>query len=189
MILENLKDFEWYNEPENVVFKDQEMRIVAAGKTDFWQNTHHRFAKDDGHFFYKRSDGDFSCRVQWKFDQIRPFDQCGLMIRLDAENWLKISAMAVAPGQVEVGTGLTNCGCSDWAGVRQESALPSLWYKVRRVGSDFIASYSTDGENFCVLRRFCFCRGESDLEMMAGAYICCPQGESFAAVLAEIEFF
>ena len=29
MILENLKDFEWYNEPENVIFTDKEIKIVA----------------------------------------------------------------------------------------------------------------------------------------------------------------
>ena len=52
MILENLKNFEWLNEPENVIFADKEMKIVAKKQTDFWQSKHHNFAKDDGHLFF-----------------------------------------------------------------------------------------------------------------------------------------
>ena len=52
MILENLKNFEWYNEPANVTFGSHELEITAAEGTDFWQSKHHNFFKDDGHFFF-----------------------------------------------------------------------------------------------------------------------------------------
>lgn len=45
MILENLKNFEWYNEPANVVFGSHELEIVAAEGTDFWQSAHHNFLR------------------------------------------------------------------------------------------------------------------------------------------------
>ena len=35
MILENLKNFEWLNEPENVIFANKEMKIVPNYKQIF----------------------------------------------------------------------------------------------------------------------------------------------------------
>ena len=55
MILENIKDFEWLNEPENVIFADKEMKIIAKKETDFWQSKHHNFFKDNGHLFFLRT--------------------------------------------------------------------------------------------------------------------------------------
>ena len=47
MILENLKNFERLNEPENVIFANKEMKIVPKSQTDFWQSKHHNFYKDN----------------------------------------------------------------------------------------------------------------------------------------------
>ena len=51
MLLTNLRDFEWYNEPEDVSFEERGMAVLTKNKTDFWQSKHHNFKKDDGHFF------------------------------------------------------------------------------------------------------------------------------------------
>lgn len=51
MFLEQLRDFEWYNEPADVSFDERGMRVLSRARTDFWQSLHHRFSKDDGHFF------------------------------------------------------------------------------------------------------------------------------------------
>ena len=47
MRLDALKDFEWYNEPENVRFSDLGMVVNCKPKTDFWQSAHHNFKKDN----------------------------------------------------------------------------------------------------------------------------------------------
>ena len=117
MILENLKNFEWYNEPANVVFGSHELEIVAAEGTDFWQSAHHNFFKDNGHFFFTKQTSDFSCVIKWRFDNAARFSQCGLMLRADGRNWFKISVMSADENNPEVGSCVTKDGISDWAGV------------------------------------------------------------------------
>lgn len=186
MILENLKDFEWYNEPQNVIFGNQEMKIVAACGTDFWQSRQHNFMKDNGHFFYSRCNGDFTCIVKWHFDKAEEFNQCGIMVRADAQHWFKASVMSANKQSPEIGTVVTNQGYSDWANVPLPENTRDIWYKIVRQGKDYVAFYSLDGENYTRLRQFCLIRDDADVS--AGAYICCPQNNGFEAVLAEIFF-
>lgn len=54
MFLEQLRDFEWYNEPADVSFDERGMQVLSLPGTDFWQSLHHRVSKDDGHFFFTR---------------------------------------------------------------------------------------------------------------------------------------
>ena len=43
MILETIKNFDWYNEPQNVRFIEEGLLIEAMPQTDFWQNADSRF--------------------------------------------------------------------------------------------------------------------------------------------------
>lgn len=186
MILENLKDFEWYNEPENVVFSGHDMQIAAAPETDFWQSRQHGFSKDNGHFFYKRLEGDFCCIVKWRFTAADLFKQCGLMIRIDERNWFKMSVMSEVSHKAEAATCLTNCGYTDWASVPLSSVAGSIWFKLVRQGNDFASWYSMDGKTFCRLRQFYLINIQPELKV--GAYICSPQNESFQAILDNVDF-
>ena len=186
MILENLKDFEWFNEPENVLFTDKQMKIVSKPQTDFWQSIHHHFAKDTGHLFFVRKNDDFMVKVHWKSEDASNFNQCGIMVRLDDKNWFKASLMYKSHDAPEVGSCVTLRGHSDWAGVIMEQEPSEMWYKLVRKQDDFIVSFSTDGENYIRLRQFYM--DTSGAELKAGAYICSPQDSYFEAVLDEIDF-
>lgn len=187
MILENLKNFEWYNEPENVTFGSHELEITASSGTDFWQSEHHNFFKDNGHFFFCRKNADFGCVVKWRFENATKYNQCGLMLRTDSRNWFKISVMSADEDNFEIGNSATHNGVSDWAGVRLPQRCDVLWYKLVRHGDDYVAFYSTDGENFVRIRQFTLF--SPDAEVKIGAYICSPQNAGFKATLDEIDFF
>ena len=60
MNFEVLENFDWYNEPSNVRFEENEMLVFAKQEVDFWQSIHRGLKKDDAHFFYSRKNGDFS---------------------------------------------------------------------------------------------------------------------------------
>lgn len=184
MKLENLKDFEWYNEPENVIFTDQQMKICVKPLTDFWQSLHHKISKDNGHFFYKRCQGDFVFGAKFCFENLSGFKQCGLMVRIDQRNWFKVSLMFEAKDKHIIGTCLTNCGYSDWAEVPLENETDEIYYKIKRKGDDFMAFYSLDGINFKKLRQFYLQNVQPEVKI--GAYWCAPQNEGFEAVLDEI---
>lgn len=184
MILENIKDFEWYNEPKNVNFGGHEMTVAAWECTDFWQSKQHGFSKDDGHFFFIPKAGDFTCIIKWHFDTAEHFNQCGMMLRSDAENWFKASIMCESKINQELGSCLTIDGISDWAGVSISEPVTQLWYKIVRRGNDYVAFYSFNGENFIRLRQF-YLSPKSE-KVAVGAYICSPQNGGFEAVLDEI---
>jgi hypothetical protein len=185
MKLENLKDFEWYNEPENVLFTDHEMKIVARPQTDFWQSRHHQISKDNGHFFHQVRFDDFCCVAECVFDRADAFNQCGLMVRIDAENWFKMSVMSSNAESPEIGTCLTQCGCSDWAADHLESLPEHIWYKLLRRGSDYAAFYSLDGQDFKRVRQFSFIQPAAEVE--TGAYFCAPGASNFGATLCNID--
>ena len=186
MILENLKDFEWYNEPENVIFTDKKMKLSANEQTDFWQSLHHNFKKDNGHFFYLKKNENFSCVVHWHAENTTNFSQCGIMIRIDERNWFKASAMYQDENSPELGSCLTIKGHSDWAGVLLKEEPVDIWYKIVRKKNDFICYYSLNGKDFVRLRQFYMDLQEENVKI--GAYLCSPQDMNFEAILEDIEF-
>ena len=54
MNFEILEEFDWYNDPENVRFDIEGMKVFAKSNTDFWQCLQRGRKKDDGHFFFCR---------------------------------------------------------------------------------------------------------------------------------------
>ena len=63
MLLDALQNFEWYNEPEDVAFRDKCLIVTAESHTDFWQSKHRHYGNDNGHFFLTRREGDFTLLV------------------------------------------------------------------------------------------------------------------------------
>lgn len=186
MKLENLKGFEWYNEPEKVLFLDKEMRIQASPQTDFWQSRQHHFEKDNAHFFFKPCDGDFTCVLKWRVTKADLFDQCGIMVRLDAQNWFKAAYMPDSQPDLKICSSLTNSGSSDLAKGMIKEDVHEIWFKLIRRQDDFVSFYSLNGTDFVFLRQFYLQNIASKTDV--GAYICSPKNNRFEAVLDEIEF-
>ena len=185
MKLEELIDFEWLNEPENVVFHDKEIKIVAHAQTDFWQSLHHKIKKDNAHFFHKTLSGNFSLTIKWRFKNGGHFNQCGIMARVDERNWFKASVMTKDENTPEIGTCLTVGGYSDWAGTPLPAMPSEIFYKLERIGDDFVCFYSFNGQQYVKLRQF-YLRGVEP-EIKVGAYIASPRQQTFEAVLDDID--
>ncbi len=184
MHFEALENFEWYNDPENVRFEDDAMIIYARPDTDFWQSIHRGFKKDDGHFFFCRQNGDFILTLKWKFSQLEKFSQCGIMVRIDERNWFKASLMNEQAHQNVLASSYTVAGHSDWAGVDLPQDVEEIWYRLNRVGDDYIFSYSLDGVQFIKSRMFYL---QSYEEVKVGAYIASPNCENFFAELSGLK--
>jgi regulation of enolase protein 1 (concanavalin A-like superfamily) len=186
MLLERLKDFFWLNDPLDVCFNDKGMNVLSREKTDFWQAAHHKFCRDNGHFFYTRRQGDFSLAVKWSFPALRQFQQCGLMVRIDECNWIKASLMYDDAGTPRLGSSVTQMGYSDWASQTLEREVTEIWYHLKRVNGDYVVSYSLDGASFRQIRLVHLIHDET--EVKAGAYACSPSLSGFEAVLEQIDF-
>ena len=185
MLLDDLKKFDWLNEPENVRFEETGMRVVAKCRTDFWNCVRYDFIKDDGHFFFCYAVDDFCCDLNWEFEKAELFDQCGIMLRIDENNWFKASVMYENEKVPMLATSMTTNGLSDLATVPLPVGIKRVWYRLKRYKGCYIASYSLDGENYVQMRKF-YLLYDTD-EVKVGAYICSPQHEDFEAVLRGVE--
>ena len=79
--------FHWFNQPARYQLGSG-LEIYTDEKTDFWQNTHYGFQRDDGHCLFTSQAGDFSLVTHVEFRPQEKYDQCGLMVRIDRENWV-----------------------------------------------------------------------------------------------------
>lgn len=184
MLLETLKDFDWMNEPQRVRFDENGMHVVAKYRTDFWSCAKYEFRKDDGHFFFNRVQGDFCCDLNWSFESPRAFDQCGIMVRTDADNWFKASIMYENDDAPMLASCSTNAGFSDLATIPLPVGVKHIWYRLKKRKGCYVASYSLDGQNFIQLRKF-YIINDND-EVQVGAYLCSPQRDDFEATLHEL---
>lgn len=184
MLLEKLKQFDWLNEPQRVRFEEDGMSVTAKYRTDFWCCQRFNFRKDDGHFFYCDTAGDFCCDLDWEFTTTGKFDQCGLMARIDENNWFKTSIMFENAEFPALSTSLTNDGYSDLATIALPRGTRHVWYRLKRKNGCYIAAYSLDGNEFVQLRKF-YLIHDCD-EIKVGAYICSPQRDDFEAILRGI---
>ncbi len=185
MLLDVLKDFEWLNEPRRITYSDEGMAIVTEPQTDFWQSVQHQIKKDNGHFFFTPRDGNFTLTTQWFFENCSNFRQCGLMLRLDERNWIKVGLMSTEPNNPQVGTVVTHRGNSDWAVHNIPSLNGNIWFRVRRLKGDYVFFASVDGQNFFQLRLVTF-HSESPI-IKVGAYACSPQEQTFNCTLKALD--
>ena len=61
------------------------------------------------------------------------FDQCGVVMYLDSENWLKGSIEYENDYFQHLGSVVTNNGYSDWATTEIDAEIKSMWYRLRDV--------------------------------------------------------
>ena len=132
------ENFYWFNEPKQFLFQNG-LVLVTKAETDFWQGTHYGFRRDDGHCLLTRLEGDFCLSTQVSFSPQTQYDQCGLIIRLDAENWIKMSAEYDNETLSRLGSVVTNHGFSDWATQDIDSSIRQIWYCISKRGPDFLA--------------------------------------------------
>ena len=186
MRLDALRNFEWLNEPCDVNFDETGLRVLTHGRTDFWQAVHHNFSSDNGHFFFTRRCGDFTLEANWQFAHAEKFNQCGVMLRIDEKNWLKVSVMYDNPEQPRLASCVTNCGYSDLAPIELPVGIFSVSYKIKRNKGDYELLYSLDGINFKHLRTLHLINDQEEVKV--GVYLCSPQQDEFEATLTQIEF-
>ena len=187
MILAQLQNFEWLNDPQNVTFTALGMRTECKNGTDFWQSESANIHKDNGHFFYLPKTENFTLTLSWDVQTEGNFDQCGIMIRINEQNWLKTSLMFENRNSPAIATCATVNGFSDWATHSLSYVPEKICYRIKRVHNDYIAYYSLDGEKFEQIR-LVHIPNSKGLPVLAGAYICSPRSNKFSATLTQLDF-
>ena len=179
-----LPGFEWHNEPASHAFGPDGLEIVTDKETDFWQRPHKDIRRDNGHFYFTKSAGDFVLTGTLAFEPEVQYDQCGLMVRVDAENWIKCSLEYENASFGRLGSVVTNHGHSDWATHDVAATIHEITYRIRRTGAGFLVEQSINGEPFAQMRDTRLHAAEGEIAL--GVYACSPKRGGFRCVVREL---
>lgn len=181
-----LSEFKWTRSPEKYEIKKESVEIITDPNTDLWQRTYYGFRNDNAPLFQISSkEKFFSFTVKTQFDSKKRFDQCGIIMYLDSENWLKASVEFENEKIQRLGSVVTNHGYSDWATTDIDSNVKIMWYRLSRREADFCIECSYDGVEFKQMRICHMWEGADEIRF--GIYACSPEHSSFKAVFTDME--
>lgn len=183
----NLKELKWTREPESYKINNDSVEIVTKPSTDLWQRTYYHFQNDNAPVLQMETEEKyFRFVVKTEFaESHQRFDQCGIVMYLDSENWLKGSIEFENEKFQHLGSVVTNHGYSDWATTVIDSSVKSMWYRLSRREDDYCIECSSDGVNFQQMRVCHMHEGKGKIKF--GIYACSPENSSFKAVFSNME--
>lgn len=182
----DIKDMKWIHEPKSYEITGDRIRIQTDPFTDFWQRTYYGFQNDNAPaLLYETGEQYFSFTVRTDFESQHRFDQCGIAVYEDSENWCKASVEYENEQFQRLGSVVTNLGYSDWATTDISAEIKTVCYRLSRRESDFCIECSMDGQQYRQMRIFHLFKGTKNVHF--GIYACSPEASSFSASFSEIE--
>ena len=183
----NIGNFKWTRQPESCVIKGDTIEVVTKPGTDLWQRTYYLFRNDNAPVFQMETEEKFfSFVVKTDFTESHHrFDQCGIVMYLDSENWLKGSVEYENEEFQHLGSVVTNNGYSDWATTAIPANVKTMWYRLSRREADYCIECSQDGQNFTQMRVCHMHKGSGKIRF--GIYACSPEESSFKAVFTDMK--
>jgi len=175
----------WTREPKKYSITDSLISIETEPNTDLWQRTYYGFQNDNAPILQmKTARKFFSFTVKTDFNSSALFDQCGIAIYLDSENWMKASIEYENEQFQRLGSVVTNNGYSDWATHDIPSSIKCMWYRLSRRNNDFYIETSLDGKEFHQMRAFHLFKADGEISF--GIYAASPINHSFTAKFSQM---
>ena len=183
----DLQTFTWTRPPQQYTVGEDRVTITTEPGTDLWQRTYYHFRNDNAPVLQTQTDEQyFSFVVKTEFsDSSHRFDQCGVALYLDSENWLKASIEYENGEYQHLGSVVTNDDYSDWATVNIPATTKHMWYRLSRRGQDFRIENSLDGITWEQMRICHLAKAPETTQF--GVYACSPEDSSFTAVFTDFE--
>ena len=176
----------WIREPWHTVMDDHKIEMITEPVTDLWQRTYYGFRNDNASVLQmKTSEPYFSFVVKTEFESKHRFDQCGIVLYLDSDNWLKASIEFENEEFQRLGSVVTNHGYSDWATTDISASIKEMWYRLSRRESDYCMECSQDTHCFKQMRICHMWDGAEEISF--GIYACSPEESSFRAVFTDMK--
>ena len=124
----NVKELTWTRKPQDYKIENDRIEIVTKPYTDLWQRTYYHFQNDNAPVLQMQTEEEyFSFVVMTEFTESHHrFDQCGIVMYLDSENWLKGSVEYENDTYQHLGSVMTNNGYSDWATTVIDASVKSM---------------------------------------------------------------
>ena len=183
----DINNLKWVREPRQYTIRSEKIEITTMPGTDLWQRTYYHFRNDNAPVLQMETDEKFfSFIVRTDFTGAHHrFDQCGIVMYLDSENWLKGSVEYENEAFQHLGSVVTNHGYSDWATTAIPAQVKTMWYRFSRREGDYCVECSPDGEHFSQMRVCHMQEGAGKIRF--GIYACSPEDSSFVAAFDHME--
>ena len=176
---------QWTRKPAKCLVTSDKIEIVTDPHTDLWQRTYYHFQNDNAPVLQMETDEKFfSFTVKTEFDSKHRYDQCGIVMYLDSENWIKASIEYENGHFQHLGSVVTNNGYSDWATTEIAADIKSMWYRFSRREDDYRIECSEDGVTFRQMRICHMWHGDNTIRF--GVYACSPEESSFKATFTDM---
>lgn len=173
---QTLDRMQWFNEPENWSVKNDVLTMDVTPQSDYWRISHYGFTVDDAPFLYTLRGGEFEVKVKISGEYKVRFDQAGLMLRIDEENYIK-TGIEYVDGKYNLSAVVTH-KTSDWSVITLDKPVEYIWIKaVRRLDAVEIF-YSFDDKEYVMMRN---CWLQDNTPVMVGMMAACPDGNGFKA--------
>lgn len=182
----NAKEMKWIRTPKQYEVTEDRVVIITEPHTDLWQRTYYHFRNDNAPVLQLETDEQFfSFVVKTDFDTKVRYDQSGIVMYLDSDNWLKASVEYENDKIQRLGSVVTNNGYSDWSSVDIDASIKSMWFRFSRREDDFCIENSVDGVKFKQMR---ICHMFNAKEKISfGIYACSAEYSAFKASFTDME--
>lgn len=172
-----LRRMKWLNEPASAAVSENKLVVRARPKTDFWRKTFYGYVTDNGHFFHLPVSGDFvfEARVDGQYAAL--YDQAGVMVRIDAQNWVKCGTEFF--DNARHASVVFTREFSDWSTMNDLATSGPIWWRVVRKPDSLETLCSVDGRNFTSVRMgYLVPSATAEVGIMCAA----PEGGGFQCV-------
>jgi len=173
---QSLDKMQWFNEPQEWAVKNNMLEMSVTPKTDYWRVSHYGFTVDDAPFLYTLRGGEFEVKVKISADYRNRFDQSGLMLRIDHENYIK-AGIEYVDGKYNLSTVVTH-HTSDWSIIPLDRPVPFVWIKAVRRLDAVEVFYSFNDREYILMRNAWM---QDNCPVKVGVMGACPDGNGFKA--------
>ena len=173
---QSLDKMQWFNEPIKWEIKNNSLTMNVTPQSDYWRISHYGFTVDDAPFLYTMRGGEFEVKVKVTGDYTARFDQAGLMLRIDHENYIK-AGIEFVDGKYNLSTVVTH-HTSDWSIIALDRPVPFVWIKAVRRLDAIEVFYSFDDVTYTLMRNAWM---PDNHPIMVGVMAACPDGNGFKA--------
>src|SRR5262249_16098000 len=122
-----IRRMKWLNDPASWNQSGDKLIVHSRPKTDFWRKTFYGYITTNVNFFHLPVAGDFvfEARISGRYGAL--YDQAGLMVRVDAENWVKCGTEFV--DGVRHASVVFTREFSDWSTMNDLTSNGPVWWR------------------------------------------------------------
>lgn len=177
IMAQSLEKMHWFNEPDQWKINNNSLSMFVTPQSDYWRISHYGFTVDDAPFYYGIYGGEFEVKVKVSGQYKTRFDQAGLMLRIDHENYIK-AGIEFVDGKYNLSAVVTH-KTSDWSVIELENSIPFVWIKAIRKLDAVEVFYSFDDKKYTMMRNAYL---QDNIPVMVGMMAASPDGAGFNAV-------